>query len=235
MPESPPPAPPRRRWLRWLVAVSLAGVALVGVANAYLIVSARAATVSGVDAAPARPYAIVLGNRVFDGGVPSLELAARLETALALHQAGRADKLVVSGLTAGDYDEPHAMAAWLEARGVSPADIVLDPGGHRTAATMAGSVALGVRSALVVSQGYHLPRALYFARRAGIDAVGVPAPSRRATLWHRFQGFVRESTARAEALLVVALRGVRCGAGRGSAASAAANAGARVANATALG
>ncbi len=115
----------------------------------------------------------------------------------------------MSGLTAGDYDEPHAMAAWLEARGVSPANIVLDPGGHRTAATMAGSAALGVRSALVVSQGYHLPRALYFARHAGIDAVGVPAPSRSTGFGSGVRGFIRESTARAETLLEVALRGVR--------------------------
>jgi vancomycin permeability regulator SanA len=97
----------------------------------------------------------------------------------------------------------------LEARGVSPASIVLDPGGHRTAATMAGSAALGVRSALVVSQGYHLPRALYFARHAGIDAVGVPAPSLASGWWPGLRGFVRESTARAEALLEVAVRGVR--------------------------
>lgn len=199
----------RRRGRRWLAAASLAVVAFVAAANLYLIATARAATVSGVEAAPARPYAIVLGNRVFEDGAPSRELAARLQTALALHRAGRADKLVVSGRTAGAYDEPHAMAAWLEARGVSPANIVLDPGGHRTAATMAGSAALGVRSALVVSQGYHLPRALFFARRAGIEAVGVPAPARSTGFWSGVRVFIRESTARAEALLEVALRGVQ--------------------------
>jgi len=204
-----PEGPRRRRGLKWLAAASLAVLAFVAAANLYLIATARGATVSGVQEAPARPYAIVLGNRVLAGGVPSMELAARLQTALALHKAGRADKLVVSGLTAGDYDEPHAMAAWLEARGVSPANIVLDPGGRRTAATMAGSVALGVRSALVVSQGYHLPRALYFARRAGIDAVGVPAPSRSTGWLFGVKGFIRETTARAEAPLEVALRGVR--------------------------
>ena len=70
------------------------------------------------------------------------------------------------------------MAAWLEARGVTRADVA-GPGGHRTAATMADAAAVGARSALVVTQGYHLPRSLYLARRAGIDAVGVPAPERR--------------------------------------------------------
>ena len=151
----------------------------------------------------------MLGNRVFPDGRPCRELAARLETALALHRAGRAGKLVVSGRVSAGYDEPHAMAAWLEARGVPPADIVVDEGGHRTAATMADAAALGVRSAHVVTQGYHLPRALYFARHAGIDALGVPAPAWRRGLVDWLRVFVRESLARAEALLEVAFRGVR--------------------------
>ena len=77
------------------------------------------------------------------------------------------------------YDEPHAMAAWLVSRGVKPDDVVVDEGGHRTSATMADAAALGVRSALIVTQGYHLPRSIYFARHVGIDALGVPAPPRR--------------------------------------------------------
>lgn len=198
----------RRRWVRRLLITALAGFALVVGANVYLVVIARGATVSGVDAAPARPHAIVLGNRVFPGGVPCRELAARLTTALELHRAGRAGKVVVSGRASADYDEPHAMAAWLEARGVPTADIVIDLGGHRTAATMADAAGMGVRTALVVSQGYHLPRALFLARRAGIDAVGVPAPADKG--WAgTIKIFFREGLARAEVLVEVALRGVR--------------------------
>ena len=75
---------------------------------------------------------------------------------------------------------------------------------------MADAAALGVRSALVVSQGYHLPRALYLARHAGIDAVGVPAPAgERALDGAALRVFVRETAARAEIVLEVALRGVR--------------------------
>jgi SanA protein len=198
-----------RRWLRCLAVAALVAAALVVGPNLYLIVTAGPITAASVDSAPTRPYAIVLGNRVFDDGVPSPELARRLETALALYRAGRAAKLVVSGLVKGDYDEPHAMAAWLQARGVPPADILLDLGGRRTAATMAGSAALGVRSALIVSQGYHLPRALYLARRAGIDAFGVPAQATRSGRWATFRGWLRETTARAEIVVEVAVRGVR--------------------------
>jgi len=132
----------------------------------------------------------------------------RLETGLALYKAGRAGKIIVSG-GVRDNDEPRAMAAWLEAREVPRADIILDPGGHRTAATMADAAALGVRSAHVVSQGYHLPRALYLAGKAGIDASGVPAPKVDGGSRDAGRVFIREGLARAETLVEVALRGVR--------------------------
>ncbi len=206
----PHPAPrKRRRWLWGLLAVGLLCALFVVGANLYLIGRARGATLAGVEAAPPRPYAIVLGNRVLPDGSPSAELAARLETALALHRAGRAAKIVVSGAVAPGYDEPRAMAAWLQARGVPAADVVADPGGHRTAATMADAAALGVRGALVVTQGYHLPRALYFARHAGIDALGVPAPERFRGGRESLRVFCREAAARVESLLEVAFRGVR--------------------------
>jgi SanA protein len=203
------PAKRRRRWGRAVLAVALAGVAFVAGTNLYLIATARAAIVASVDGAPVRPYAIVLGNRVFPNGVPCRELAARLETALALHKAGRASKVIVSGRVRGDYDEPRAMAAWLQARGVPAADVVVDEGGYRTAATMGDAAALGVRQALVVTQGYHLPRALYLARRAGIDALGVPAVPRREGWKDELRVFCRETLARAESVLEVVLRGVR--------------------------
>jgi vancomycin permeability regulator SanA len=206
-PEAPPAR--RRRWWKVPLGVALAAVAYVAGANLYLIARARAETVADVAAAPPRPYAIVLGNRVFADGSPSRELAARLETALALVQTGRAGSVIVSGRAAADYDEPHAMADWLAARGVPRAQIVVDVTGHRTAATMAAAAARGVRAAHVVTQGYHLPRALYLARRAGIDALGVPAPVRRAAGWESFRVLFRESAARAEIVLEVAVRGVR--------------------------
>jgi vancomycin permeability regulator SanA len=152
--------------------------------------------------------ALILGNFVSPVGVPGLDLRGRLETGRALYAAGRVRRLIVSGLVGENYDEPHPMAAWLVARGVPASDIEIDVLGHRTAASMAAAVAHGFRQMLVVTQAYHLPRALYFARHAGIDAVGVTAPSVSSSGVVARMG-LRELLARPEAVLEVALRGVR--------------------------
>jgi SanA protein len=208
MPDASAPGRPRRRALRWLLVASVVAIAFVTAANLRLIASARPAILPDAAAAPVRTSAIVLGNRVF-GDVPSLELAARLETALVLYQTGRVGKIIVSGMARGAYDEPRVMAAWLQSRGVPAGAIVADGGGHRTSATMADAAALGVRSALIVSQRYHLPRALYLARHAGIDALGVPARDTHEGWGSVATLFVRETAARAETVVEVALRGVR--------------------------
>jgi SanA protein len=207
---------PSRRWRwRWLAAAVAAGLvattALVALASAHMVAAARAETAASVAAAPARPVAIVPGNRVFPDGNLSPTLERRLEVALALYRAGRVRRLFVSGASraAEGYDEPAAMAAWLEARGVPAADVERDEGGHRTAATMADAAARGVRSALVCTQAYHLPRSLYLARAAGIDAVGVAADG--AEVPGSFDDArlgVRERLARAETIVEVAVRGV---------------------------
>jgi SanA protein len=208
MPAEAESAGPGRR-KRWLALAAVLGLALVGGANAYLIAGSRAAVIADFSRIPSRPYAMVLGSYVFPGGIPSRELAARLETGRQLYRAGLARRIIVSGLAEPGYDEPDAMAAWLQTRGVAPVDVVIDRGGYRTAASMADAVSAGVQSLLVVSQRYHLPRALYLARHAGLDAIGVPAADVERALPDRIFSFVRETTARAEIILEVAARGVR--------------------------
>jgi SanA protein len=146
---------------------------------------------------------------VFPDGLPSRGLAERLRVGLVLYRMGRVSRVIVSGAAHEGYDEPGAMARWLIARGVPADRVVLDRGGHRTAATMADLAAMGVRAALVCTQAYHLPRALYLARHAGIDAVGVPAvdPGGEA-LDHWLPNLIRETLARSETVLEVAVRGV---------------------------
>jgi SanA protein len=208
MPADEAPAEPPRRWRKPLAVVTLVTGALVAAGDLYVVSVTRDGLVAGVDAAPVRPFAMVLGNRVFPGGVPSRELADRLEAGLALYRAGRARRVIVSGLSRPGYDEPAAMAAWLEARGVAAADVVVDPGGYRTAASMADAAARGVRALLVVSQPYHLPRAIYLARHAGMEALGVPSVTQRRSVVEYLRVWLRETLARVETVIEVALRGV---------------------------
>ena len=214
MPEpSPPPHGRRwrrgRKWLTWTLVALAAFVAVVAAGSQYVVATTRGALAASLEAAPARGHVVVLGSRVFPNGALSAELHARLQTGLALYRAQRARKIIVSGAVRPGYDEVHPMAAWLVKQGVPVEDVILDVTGHRTAATMAGVAGMGVRSALVTTQAYHLPRALYLAHRAGIDAVGVTAPNRGRDLLGEAKNFIRERVARLETLFEVLLRGVR--------------------------
>jgi SanA protein len=208
MPADPDPGR-RSRWAKRLGAWAVLVAALVAGANVYLIAACRDTVVSDFAATPPRPYAMVLGSHVFPGGIPTHELAERLEMGRQLYRAGLARRIIVSGAARPGYDEPDAMAAWLMQRGVAPADLVIDRGGYRTAASMADAAAARVETLLVVSQAYHLPRALYLAKHAGLQGIGVPAREPRRSATERLFTFVRETTARAEVLVEVALRGVR--------------------------
>jgi len=207
MADAAPAAPGRLRWWRPLLpGVGLALLLLVA-GNLYVVETTASDIVGSVAAAPARPVAIVLGNMVLPNGHLPWALEARVRVAFDLYRAGKVQRIFLSGASEPDvgYDEPGAMAAWLEARDVPATAIILDRLGHRTAATMANAASIGIRDALVCTQDYHLPRALYLARHAGITATGVTA----APHGERVRVFLREGLARPATILEVALRGVR--------------------------
>ena len=123
---------------------------------------------------------MVLGSHVFEGGVPTLRArAAARDRAPALpRRAGAADHRLRRGVSGIRRARRHGRLAGAPRR--RAADVVIDRGGYRTAASMADAAAIGVQSLLVVSQRYHLPRAIYLASHAGMSAVGVPARARSA-------------------------------------------------------
>lgn len=128
-----------------------------------------------VTAVPPRYTGIVLGAYA-PNGVPSEILLDRLKTALALYKAGKVQRLLLSGAQGGEDDEPNAMRRWLQDAGVPGADLFLDHAGFRTLDTMArAKQVFAVKDAVVITQAFHLPRALYLAEAYGIDAVGVTA------------------------------------------------------------
>ena len=195
---------PLRHWKFLLLSAALLALLILSI-NLWVCHSAAPHCYPRLADVPARPVAIVLGARVYDNGTPSGMLEDRLATALELYQAGRVKKILVSGdhgRTA--YDEVNVMRRWLQDRRVAPQDIFMDHAGFDTYNTMTRArQVFAVDAAIVVTQHFHLLRAVYLARAAGIDAVGLQAD--RYFYPHLWYHAVRESVARLKAFAEVQL------------------------------
>lgn len=124
--------------------------------------------------------AIVFGARVYAGGRLSGMLRDRVDVAIELYKTGKVSKLLVSGDNQfADYNEPQAMMEYAIAQGVQAADIQPDYGGRRTYDTCYRAKSIfQVNSAILVTQQFHLPRALFLCEQLGLDTVGVAADRR---------------------------------------------------------
>lgn len=120
---------------------------------------------------------VVLGAAINWDGSPSTILRDRLDVAIDLYRAGVAPKLIMSGDNSdSSYNEVMAMANYAIDQGVSADDIFCDHAGISTYDSMYRvRYVFGVDRCVVVTQGYHLYRAIYDARSFGIDAKGVPS------------------------------------------------------------
>ncbi len=148
-----------------------------------------------IDDVPSVDAIVVLGAGLRPDGTPSTYLRRRLAAAADLYAAGAAPTVILSGDAhdtpgGGSYDEPASMRDWILDLGVPDDALVLDREGFDTTATCrrAGDV-YGARTAVVITQDYHLPRALFSCARAGLDAVGVGVSAASATRaqwlwWH---------------------------------------------------
>ena len=150
---------------------------------------------------PQRRVAIVFGAGITADGRPQAALADRVWTATELYKAGKVQKLLMSGDNRFvDYNEPEAMRQYAVEQGVPDEDIVLDYAGRRTYDTCyRAEYIFGIQDAILVTQWFHLDRALYTCDKLGIDAVGVAA-DRRAYYLARFW-WVREVAAVSRAWL----------------------------------
>ncbi|MDC0834909.1 protein of unknown function DUF218 [Geitlerinema sp. FC II] len=121
-----------------------------------------------------QPVAIVFGAGVWEDGTPTPMLADRVLAGVALYKRGTVEKLLMSGDNRSpDYNEVDAMRRYAEARGVPREDIWLDRLGLSTYETCdRAKTQFGIDRAVLVTQRYHLPRAVYIARGLGIEAVG---------------------------------------------------------------
>lgn len=165
-----------RRIILFAVAV-VAGSAVALFVCAQLAIGSFKAKIVAADDAPAAQVVIVPGASVLRSGEPSDVLEDRLLTALDLYAKGSTTKLLLSGDHGRDgYDEVNAMRKYMLEAGVRAEDIFLDHAGFDTYDTMyRAKTIFGVETALIATQRFHLPRALYIGTNLGMDVYGVAA------------------------------------------------------------
>ena len=130
-----------------------------------------------VDQSPSARVAIVFGAGLRRDGTPTAILRDRVETGVRLYSDGKVEKLLMSGDNSVEYyNEPEAMRQYALSLGVPSEAIVLDYAGRRTYDTCFRAKAIfGVENALLVTQKFHLPRALFLCNALGLQASGVEA------------------------------------------------------------
>jgi SanA protein len=157
------------------------------------------------DQAPAERIAIVFGAGLRRDGSPTAILRDRVETGARLYLEGKVEKLLLSGDNSVEYyNEPESMRQYAISLGVPDAAIVLDYAGRRTYDTCFRAKAIfGVESALLVTQKFHLPRALFLCNTLGITASGVEANNLNYRKVSLFIWNIREQLATVAAFLDV--------------------------------
>lgn len=143
---------------------------------------------------------LVLGAGVYSDGTPTPMLNDRLVVAWEAYEAGRSDRLLMSGdHLYADYNEPGAMKKFAEEQGIDSKVIFLDHAGISTYDSIYRAVNIyGAKKILIVTQKYHLYRAVYLAKAVGAEAYGVSANLRSYLLQPKYTA--REWAARVKDL-----------------------------------
>ncbi|MFG2883261.1 vancomycin high temperature exclusion protein [Streptomyces sp. NPDC048297] len=155
--------------------------------------------------APRTDVAVVFGAGLWDGE-PSPYLAHRLDAAARLYRDGRIRVVLVTGDNSReDYDEPDAMRAYLKRHGVPDRRIVSDYAGFDTwDSCVRARRIFGVHRAVLISQGFHIRRAVALCRAAGVDSYGVGVTDKHDVTW--YYGGTREVFAAGKAALDAVFR-----------------------------
>lgn len=170
----------RRRLALWLALAALPALALIVFPAWTLARRYEGRIYRGVQAVPERPVAVVFGAGYWPDGTPSDVMKDRVEAAVELYRAGRVRKVLFSGDNRFiDYNEPGTMRRYALSLGLPDEAIVLDYAGRRTYDTCYRARDIfQVRDVVLVTQRYHLPRALYTCEKLGLNAVGYAADRR---------------------------------------------------------
>ena len=178
---------------------------IIAVSNIYIIRSSEDTLISRSEVSDMGGFdcIIVLGCFVRDDGTPSNMLYDRLDAGCELYFDGAAPKLLMSGDHGQhNYDEVNNMKDFAMERGIPSEDIFMDHAGFSTYDSMYRARDIfGCKKVLIVTQEYHLYRALYIAEELGLEAYGVAADSREYSgQWTRD---IREIAARTKDFFMV--------------------------------
>ena len=161
--------------------ILLAGVMVLAI-NAHVVGRTRNAILTPEEAAGKENIdcILVLGCRVYEDGSLSHMLQDRLQRGLELYTAGIAPKLLMSGDHGQkEYDEVNAMKGFAVENGVPSEDVFMDHAGFSTYESLyRAKEVFGVEKVIIVTQEYHLHRALYIAQQLGLEAYGVASDYR---------------------------------------------------------
>ncbi|MEU8628908.1 ElyC/SanA/YdcF family protein [Streptomyces sp. NPDC048669] len=194
------PRLPRTRRGRRRAVQGVMVACVLGLAPATWLHSVADARVRTTADVPARQVAVVFGAGLWDGK-PSPYLANRLRAAAELYRDKKVKVVLVTGDNSRvEYDEPDAMRTFLVEHGVPDSRIVSDFAGFDTwDSCVRARKIFGVERAVLVTQGFHIRRAIALCRAAGIDAYGVGVDARHDATW--YYGGTRELAASGKAAL----------------------------------
>ncbi|MFF9397047.1 SanA/YdcF family protein [Streptomyces griseoluteus] len=190
----------RRRLVRGVVA----GCVLALLPSTWLYASTADRLRTAADV-PRTEVAVVFGAGLWNGG-PSPYLARRLDAAARLYRAGRIEAVLVTGDNSReDYDEPSAMRTYLGRHGVPAERVVSDYAGFDTwDSCVRARRVFGVHRAILISQTFHIRRAVALCEAAGVSSYGLGVEDRHDATW--YYGGTREVFAAGKAALDAAFR-----------------------------
>ena len=154
------------------------GVLLLILANVWVVALTSGRTYNKISKVPSRDCALVLGTSPkMRSGVANPYFTARMDAVGTLYHHGKVKKIIVSGEKSENYDEPAAMKRFLVyTEGVPESIIIEDPKGFNThKSILRCKNVYGEKNVIIVSQGFHNLRALFFARNNGMNALGFDA------------------------------------------------------------
>ncbi len=188
--------------LVWSVIVVMIFFAI----NFYIIKSTKDQIFAIQDNISEQQTALLLGARVYDDGRLSHIMEDRALTAVELYQDKKVDKILISGdHGTSQYDEVNAIKDYLINKNIAPEDIFTDHAGFDTYDSVYRARDIfEVDSMIIVTQDFHLPRAVYIANSLGVKSIGVIADRRDYRDKERNQ--IRESIARVKAFLNVVFK-----------------------------